>query len=94
MPAIAIFATKVFLWLVTHKEQIKTVILGVEELMPDAAGASKAAAVRNFIAQGIAAEGTIEGDVDKAWPFIGPLFDGFVAKVKKAAGAGQQPVAA
>lgn len=82
MQAILQMAVAVILWIVAHKDQIKGVILGIEELMKDAPGASKAEAVRDTIAAGMLAEGKLEGDIAKVWPFVGPTFNKFVAKVK------------
>lgn len=86
MASIAQSAAQVLLYLFTHREEIKQVVVNVDALLSDAPGTARAAAVGNFIAQGIREETQIEVDFQKALPFIGPIFDGFVAKVKKEAG--------
>lgn len=72
-------ALSVIAYLVANKDTIKQVVLNVEQLIPDAPGAQKAAAVRTFIGSAL----SIEAQIEAAWPMVAPLFNLFVAEVKK-----------
>lgn len=61
-----------------NKDVIRSVILNIEALVPDAAGASKAAAVKQFIGTSLA----IGDQIDAAWPVITPIFNLLVGVVK------------
>lgn len=82
MAAIIQAAVAMILWIATHRDDIKNAVVGVEQLLSDAPGVAKAQAVRGFIVAGMQAEGVLEQDIEKVWPFVGPTFDKFVAKVK------------
>lgn len=75
-------AASVILWIGAHRDQIKDLILGAQTLLGDLPGSERAAAVREAIAAAMVAEGKLQAEIDKVWPFVGPYFDRFVAKVK------------
>lgn len=73
-------AMQIFAYLTENKDAIKTLILNIEGLIPEAAGSSKAQAVRTFIGTAMGQEAQIEA----AWPLVAPIFNLFVAHVKPA----------
>ena len=79
-PAILV-ALQVISYLAQNKDTIKQTILDIQSLIPDAPGSDKASAIKVFVAAAIGAEAQIEA----AWPFIAPIFNMFVASVKKPA---------
>ena len=72
---------QIFSFLVAHKDDIKDLILGIEAMIPDAPGASKAASVKEFIGNALGVGDKIEA----AWPVVLPVFNLLVATVKGAA---------
>lgn len=66
-------------FLAANKDTLKHLILGIEELVPDAPGAQKAGAVRGFIADALGIADKIEG----VWPLVSPLFNLLVAVTKR-----------
>lgn len=65
-----------FLW--DERENVKKLILLVQDAYEGAAGEEKAKAVKEFIAKALGIEDRIEG----AWPIAAPFFNRLVAKVK------------
>jgi hypothetical protein len=61
-----------------NKEQVKQLILSIENLVPDAPGSEKAAQVRNFISASL----NIEDQFEKAWALTAPIFNHLVAATK------------
>ena len=78
MSQVVTLALSILSFLVSNKSQIVQVITEIELLIPDAPGATKAAAVESFIAASLGAEAQIE----QAWPLVGPLFNALVSLVK------------
>ena len=72
-------ALSVLGFLVQHKDDVKALILQVEQLMGEAAGNEKAQAVKTFIGTALG----IEAQLEQAWPLVSPIFNAFVALVKK-----------
>lgn len=68
-------------FLAEHKEEIKKLILDIENLIPMTAGNTKAQIVRNFIATSL----SLEAQIEHAWPYISGLFNDLVATTKKPA---------
>lgn len=73
----------VLAYLAQNKDAIKQAILDLENLIPNAPGNDKAAAIRGMIAGAL----NIEGQIEAAWPIIAPVFNAFVALVKGKAAA-------
>lgn len=71
----------VLAFLVSNRAAIKDLILHVQDLIPDAPGADKAALVKSWIGAAIGAEAQVES----VWPLVSPLFNLIVAAVKKPA---------
>ena len=65
-------------FLVSNKDSIIKLVLDIQSLIPDAAGADKAAVVKNFIGKALG----IEQQLEAAWPLAKPVFDLLVAIVK------------
>jgi hypothetical protein len=66
-------------YLVKNKDQIQQTVQDLETLLPDSGnGAAKLAVVKNLIATAIGAEAQIEA----VWPFVAPIFNAIVAKIK------------
>jgi len=80
MSQIVIVALKVLSFLVSNRASIVQVITDIEGLIPDAPGATKAAAVKSFVSASL----NIEGQIEQVWPLIGPIFNTLVAAVKPA----------
>lgn len=78
MSPILTAALSIISFLVSNKAAIVQAVTEIELLIPDAPGATKAAAVKGFIASGL----SIENEIEQAWPFVAPLFNAFVAIVK------------
>jgi hypothetical protein len=77
MQALSI-AIQIITFLAQHKDDIKAIVLNIEQMMGDMPGNSKAQAVKDFIGQAMA----IEGQMEAAWPIVAPIFNLFVAAVK------------
>ena len=71
---------QVFAFIITNRAQIIEIIKGIEELIPDAPGNEKAAAVKNVIATSLA----VGDEIDTAWTMVSPIFNRLVALVKAA----------
>ncbi len=71
---------QVFAFIITNRAQIIEIIKGIEELIPDAPGNEKAAAVKNVIATSLA----VGDEIDTAWTMVSPIFNRLVASVKAA----------
>jgi hypothetical protein len=65
-------------FLVDHKDEIKSIVLQIQTLIPDAPGTEKAAIVKSFISKALGIEATIES----VWPMVAPVFNLIVAAVK------------
>lgn len=65
-------------FLATNKDTIKMIIAGIEEMIPDAPGSSKAGAVKGFIGEALG----VGDKIDAVWPMVQPLFNLVVAMVK------------
>ncbi|MFZ6733782.1 hypothetical protein ACO0LG_17780 [Undibacterium sp. Ji42W] len=79
MLQIAATILQIISFLAEHKEQIKKLILDIENLIPATPGSSKALIVRNFIATSL----SIEAQMEPAWPFVSSLFNDLVAFTKR-----------
>jgi|JI10StandDraft_1071094.scaffolds.fasta_scaffold1803366_2 hypothetical protein len=71
---------QVFAFIITNRAQMIEIIKGIEELIPDAPGNEKAAAVKNVIATSLA----VGDEIDTAWTMVSPIFNRLVASVKAA----------
>lgn len=69
---------QVLVWLEANKDNLKQIIIQIENLIPDAPGNQKAQAVKGAIA---AAMG-IEAQIEQVWPLVSPIFNALVALVK------------
>jgi hypothetical protein len=65
-------------YLASNKDLIKQAIVDIQNLIPDAPGNDKAAAVKGFIASAL----NIESQIESVWPLVAPVFNAFVAVVK------------
>ena len=65
-------------YLVEHKDEIKTLIKNIQDLIPEAPGGTKAAIIKDTIATALGMEDKIE----KVWPLVSGLFNSFVADTK------------
>ena len=88
MSSILIVALQIISFLATHREQLKQLVLDLEGLLTD--GSTKAGAVKSFIGAALG----VEGQLEAAWPIVAPVFNGFVAHVKKDVPAAVQTPAA
>lgn len=77
-PAILV-AFQVISYLAANKDTIKQSIMDIEALIPSAPGNDKASALKGFIAGAVG----VEAQIEAAWPFIAPIFNLFVASIKK-----------
>lgn len=73
-------ALQILTFLVSNRASLVQVITELEALIPDVPGATKAAAVKNFIAASLG----IEAQIEQVWPLISPIFNALVAAVKLA----------
>ena len=64
MLQIATTLLQIIAFLAEHKEQIKKLILDIENLIPTTSGNNKAMIVRNFIATSLG----VEAQIEQAWP--------------------------
>jgi hypothetical protein len=78
MSPFAVAAEQAAVYLFTHREQVNAVILGIEDLMKDAPGDSKAASFRGYLGAMLG----METQIDQAWPIVAPFFNAIVAKAK------------
>ncbi|MFZ6681027.1 hypothetical protein [Undibacterium sp. Tian12W] len=81
MLQIASTILQVIAFLAEHKEQIRKLILDIENLIPATAGNNNALIARNFIATGLG----IEAQIEQAWPYVSGLFNDLVAATKRPA---------
>lgn len=81
MLQIAATILQIISFLAEHKEQVKKMILDIENLIPTTAGNTKAQIVRNFIATSL----SVEVQIEHAWPYISELFNDLVAATKRPA---------
>ena len=65
-------------FIASNKDMLKTLVLDLENLIPDAPGNAKAAAVRAAIGTAIG----IENQIEAVWPMIAPIFNLFVGAIK------------
>lgn len=70
--------SQVISFLVANKEVFGRLVAGIEELVPDAPGATKAAAVRGIIGDAL----NIAKEIETVWPLVLPIFNLFVARTK------------
>ena len=61
-----------------NRDAIKTLIIDLENLLPNSNGSDKAAQVKNFVAIGMG----IESQIEQVWPLVSPIFNAFVGKAK------------
>lgn len=71
-------ALKIFAYLVANKDLIKQMVLAIQALIPDAPGATKAAAIKEAIGKAL----SLEQQVEDGWGLVGPVFNAFVASIK------------
>lgn len=69
---------QVISFLIANKDVFRQIISGLEELVPDAPGATKAAAVRGIIGDAL----NIAKEIEAVWPLVLPIFNLFVARTK------------
>ncbi len=81
MLQIASTLLQIIAFLAEHKEQIKKLILDIENLIPTAPGSNKALIVRNFIATSLC----VETQIEQVWPYVCGLFNELVAATKRPA---------
>jgi hypothetical protein len=78
-------ALSVISFIAQNRDTLKQIVVSIENLIPDAAGNSKAAAVRDFIGKAL----DMEAQMEQLWPLVLPFFNLFVADVKTALKATQ-----
>ena len=69
---------QIIAFLASHKEDIKSLILNIEALMPEAIGADKAQTVKDFIGKALG----LEAQIESVWSYVAPIFNHFVATTK------------
>lgn len=74
-------ALQILGYLAANKDAIKQLILSIEGIVGEIAGPDKAAIVKQYVATAL----SVEAQVEQAWPLVAPLFNTFVALVKKPA---------
>jgi hypothetical protein len=80
MQALAI-ALQILTFLAQNKDNIKSIVLTIEQMAGDMPGSSKAQAVKDVIGKAL----SIEAQIEAAWPIVAPIFNLFVAAVKRVA---------
>lgn len=81
MSQIVTVLLQIITFLVQNKDAIKQLILDLEALLPNSNGNDKAAQVRTFVGTSLG----IEAQIEAVWPLVSPIFNAFVASVKKPA---------
>lgn len=79
MLQIAASILQIINFLAQNKDQIRQLIITIQNLIPDAPGSEKSLQVRHFIAASL----NLEEHIEQAWPLVAPLFNALVANVKK-----------
>lgn len=69
---------QVISFIIANKDVFRQIIGGIEELVPDAPGTSKAGAVRRIIGDAL----NIAGEIEAVWPLVLPVFNLLVSAVK------------
>lgn len=69
---------QVISFIIANKDVFRQIISGIEELVPEAPGATKAAAVRRIIGDAL----NIAGEIEAVWPLVLPILNLFVARTK------------
>lgn len=74
-------ALQIIEYVVEHREDIKKMVLALQDLAENLTGAERGAVIKQSITTAL----NIEGQVEQAWPLFQPFFDAFVTSVKKKA---------
>ena len=77
MNTLSIFL-QIISYLADNREGIKILVKNIENLIPEAPGNTKAAAVRGAIGTALG----IETQIESIWPMVAPIFNLFVSGVK------------